>query len=545
MNLRPPATKSAGDSRGLKHLAALWKQPALWLALWLAIAALCVALYPPRPVSDLGEQLVAWDAFRAGGPFNSLPHVENGDLDRVTWHFITWWSPGPMILVGGGEFVGLTIGNAMGIWLVIATAAQLTGWNALYRALGFDRKARLPALIVCALSWHSLYGWRIFGGEVFALAATPWAAIALLRLRRAGWLAQIFGTLAIVLAAAYLKLSLIVTLCGVGLGIYCQTIDPTSWKRPWKGLRTLWPMIFGGGVALLIFEWEFLRLGKSPGSIGAVELTLGHLASATACAWILPWSSLVAGTSIGGRIVEAQGWPAFNHNPWWQAGGVIVTAATIWWGRRQRMPAGYRGWATGCLVAFVAAFVWFYATDAAVSYEDRHGWLTGLMLIPGLVAAAQSTQSRVARAACIVGFALGCTWGVLSYAHHLMSIAPRGYVGVRGQGNSTLDPNDGTALRKLATLVSPETVVLSDNQEALIDLRPRHFALLPAQFETLHWHGVNPHLVIVSAQMPQSTLAAAFAGASQRAWHYPISVNLRLVFTGPSPPAINLPWQPL
>lgn len=167
-----------------------------------------------------------------------------------------------------------------------------------------------------------------------------------------------------------------------------------------------------------------------------------------------------------------------------------------------------------------------------------------MLVLPGLIAAARAARSLVARVATGAVLALGCTWGVLSYAHHLATTARTSYVGTRHFATLTMNAATGAALQEVARSVPSDVAVLTDSAEFALELPGRRVALLPGDFATHRWQGRPQSRLLLLEKPPEpAKLPVIFPTAPGSGWQYQPTASMQFLFLGPTPPG-NLPWRP-
>src|SRR5579884_2111664 len=108
----------------------------LWyLAAGFALLAIAAIFWVPQLNSDFATLLLGWDNFCRDGHFNTLISPDPTNIALDTHTFITWWSPGPAVLVGAVEATHVPLNLVLASWLCGATVLQLAGWREVYRRL--------------------------------------------------------------------------------------------------------------------------------------------------------------------------------------------------------------------------------------------------------------------------------------------------------------------------------------------------------------------------------------------------------------------------
>lgn len=374
------------------------------LAVLVAALAAVTLFRPPFPNGDFAGAMRAWDWWRSGGSFHHVPLPPIAGAAPGAESMLVWWSPGTYLPAAAAELLGLPLAWGMTAWLAAGTWLGLWGWMRVWRQLGHRDAVIALALLVVGLSWHALYGFRIYhGGELTRFAVLPWLWLAVGAQPAGSW-RQALVLAGAILVAGIVKLSLLVAL--VGLGLFQTFAAP-------RRLPALVRLGAAGVAAALLLHLLWLGRGESPGSAHAVP-ALPTALNRVGLAFTLPASAVFAHTSVAGRMGDAWfgGARPESSTPWLLA--LIGLAAALY-------AAAWRGSPTPrsqhALVALggatIAVLGVLFARGSAVNFEDRHARDAALLLVPALVAFALAAP-RPLRWPLLGALAGSMAWGVAS-----------------------------------------------------------------------------------------------------------------------------------
>lgn len=391
--------------------------------------------YPPILGSDFATMSLAWNDFQRTGVFNQLAQADPANIANDIRHPVTWWAPGPQLLVGTFESFGGRYGWGMVFWLGVTTLVTVWGYRRLYAELGFEDAIVAWALLGVLVNWHTLYSYRLFhGGEIFANALAPWAAVSLLRVRNSWWGIAAVLTGAILLGT-WVKLSFLIVGAAltVSLGfLFCTDAEAGSAPFSRQTLLRLGALVVGLGAGWLGARLLLLTGGPTPADSWAEHYAATRLLHAVLMAFVLPFCSVFALVSSSGRVCDWLGWRHLDANPFLLGGFSVMSAfvyVVVW---RYATKSRYRAFLLGFGIVYLGIFTWLYFAQAAVSFEDRHFLPFALLLLPGIAQAAYQCGSRFVKIALAGFFLIGILWGGGSYVYRMRELIRHDQVSSRG-----------------------------------------------------------------------------------------------------------------
>jgi hypothetical protein len=424
--------------------------PRNWaLLLGLILTALTLAgLAGARPMlmHDTGWGLLTWDSFRAGGPFNHLSTPRLSDPGTFDSGFLSWWSPGQYLPVGLLSLTGLDLGQSMVISSLLGCLLAAAGWRAWGRAIGMSDTLALALATVQVLSNMVLrqFG-AYFGGELVVAGALPWLLLLAWRCRDLpSW--QPLLLLVLMPLAGFLKHSFLTTALGVPL---YWLLEHKIRHRAGLAGSVRQALLLGAGTiaGLLLWYWLYLSRGPAPSSPGdpipaAVALgypLLGPWLSATGLGALVGRLCFLTGTDLAGLCV--------SHGPSILFTGLVLLGGVLLLLRRHPLPSVAR-LCVAILLANIGSLILLYWRNASVSFEERHLYAGGCMLLAAALSALPAMTARWGRllAAALLLITAG---GLASTALRELNLARMHRIGPRGFMQPDLEP---ALLTKLAQL---------------------------------------------------------------------------------------------
>lgn len=497
---------------------------------WIYLATVAVGVllptllslrFPPRLGNDAAMLIFSWNHLARTGELCRLPVLDATDIATATSIPLSWWSPGPIWLIGALSRCGLGLGHAISLCVGLAGWLQLAGWRRLYRQLGFSPAIVAASLILVAASWHTLYSFRNFlGGEVFAAALLPWIALRLLVTASAGF-AKVFASFtAALLVAAFFKLSFFITAAGLAAGtwfaVFGAELRRDNYRRAFVGALAL-------GAALLV-AWAvthalLLSQGGSPADGTPVALDAAAILRRALLPLVLPFASLVAFTSFGAKLCDALGIAHLAANTALVALAAVLAAGlhVALWRRAPSRAAG--AFVAGVSGVFFAGFAILYLRGAAVSFEDRLFAPCGWFLLSGLLALGWETKHAAARVAVGACAALSLAWGVGSYVFRVRELAWTANTSARGYSLTTLPAEVERAVRREdEARPAGDALFLSPTLECLLAVERHRAGPLPANDTPLRGRPRGGLVVVLPPAMPVPAQLARFADIPADAW---------------------------
>jgi len=470
------------------------------LLLGLVLAALTIAgLAGARPVlmHDTGWGLLTWDAFRAGGPFNHIPAPCTSEIGSFDSGFLTWWSPGQYLPVGLLTLLGLDLGQAMVISSLLGCLLAAAGWRAFGLSIGLSERLALFLAAVQVLSNMVLRQFGSYsGGELVVASVLPWLLLLAWRCRDLAR-GQPLVLVALMPLAGFLKHSFLTTALGVPL--YWLLEYGIRHKGSLAGmLRQALLLGMGAGAGLLLWYWLYLSRGPSPSSPAE------HIPAAIALGYPLlgPWLSATGLGALVGRLCFLTGTDlpglCLHQGPWILLTGLLLLGGLLLLLRRHPLPS-VASLCAAVLLSNIGSLVLLYWRNAAVSFEERHLYAGGCMLLAAAVSALPALRHGLARllAAALLLITVG---GLATTVLRELNLAHLHRIGARGFMQPDLEPALLARLTQLDRDLPPNTLFLLPKPTMVLEItrHPRGKLNVREGLEPgTPWQGAGPSLVIL------------------------------------------------
>ena len=495
----------------------------IWLSALVIALGLVGLRYPPTLSSDYSMMTLSWDHFRRTGEFDRMIETDEADIARFSSPYLTWWSPGPQVLTGSFEYLGLPIGVGIVAWACAGIVIQLAGYRRLLIALGYEERVIAWSLVATALGWHALYALRQFqGGETFAAALLPWLCLAGLK-RADRPLGLFLALLGLGVLGAFLKLSFLISTAAVA-GTAVLAALSTAWGDRSRTRRTAligFAATAGLTATWAVVHWTFTSRGPTPASFYAPTLTVAATLHSAVMAFILPLCSMFALVSSVGRLCLGAGWPPIEDNPpiLFILAAASATVYVVCW---KALPRGAaRAMTASFLGTYVVAFTILYAKGADVSFEDRHFRPIAAMLLPGFYAGFIRARGLGVKLPLAGLAALSLFWGVSSYSFRLHELVKANNRSFRGYSLHTLTSKVERAVAEIDAQLDPSDndLVCSNEPEALLAVRNSRVSRLNALGSSGTVQGRVHTLVLVLAPgEAKEKILTRFAAYDANAW---------------------------
>lgn len=498
---------------------------------WIYIATVVVGVllptllslwFPPRLGNDAATLMASWNHLVRTGETCRLPVLDAADIAHATSLPLTWWSPGPMWVIGALSRCGLGFGQAISLCVGLAGWMQLAGWRRLYRHLGFSPGIVTASLILIAASWHTLYSFRNFlGGEAFAAALLPWVALLLLATAGAGSAKVFVSFTAAVLAAVFFKLSFFLTAAGLAASAWLAAFGSDNTRDNYRR-AVAYGLALGGAlfVAWALAQALLLSQGSSPADSASAALDAAGIVRRALLPLVLPFASLVAFTSFGAKLCDALGIAHLSANT-----ALVVAAAVLaavlhvaLWRRAPSRTA--RAFVVGVSTVYLAGFALLYLRGAAVSFEDRLFASCGWFLLPGLLALGGESKGSSARVAVGAFAALSLTWGVGSYVFRVRELALTANTSARGYSLTTLPAAVEQEVRHAdVAMTGRDALFFSPTLECVLAVERHRAVKLPDGNAPLRGRPPGGLVLVLPPELPAAAQLARFTDYSATAWH--------------------------
>jgi hypothetical protein len=480
----------------------------------------------PEVMSDSGCGFLVLRSMQRGAGFNVALMPDPSDITRDVGEFQTWWSPGQYLIPGFFESLGLKIGVAISVTILLGTVLGLAGWLRVASAIGAPRRVATQLVLALATVHFVQAGFRVYhGGEVLLFAAAPWALLAVLYALQARPLVAFGVTLVAGALLFFAKLTGLVVLAAVVSG--ASLVDIASHRR----LRTSVMAIWIAAIVLgLLVQGFWLSRGATPVTAAAAALSPCAGMVATQRYNPIPFSIAAAGFSgVSGLTMVASLAsrplpPVLPH----VAVPVLALLAVglmgwVWWCLRT---SAYRHWMFvfgAIILSYTGIVATFYLIGSEIDYDERHLRFAGVLVFLLLLVAA-ATRTSVARHLGLVAASFFGLYGLASYATGVPRILHEG-IG---------DPMSGVTVR----VTSPAAVAYLREQQRSRATQAMPVAVVPVQVatnlrgfrilpfhavETTRWSGRVDEIYVVPRNDALSSarvdsLLKAFAGYDRGSW---------------------------
>lgn len=433
-------------------------------------------LIPPFLFNDLAAGWQVWTSMQAGAPFNSVWVPAADNLARDTAVFQSWWSPGQYLVPALVMQTGLSFGQAVVVAGVLANALGLAGFWRVWRTLGVTPSimAASGGVVVLCRAFGAIVGMANLA-DALQFAAVPWVTLLVWRWRRlSGW--HWLGLFLVFNAGVGLKLSFQIAALAMLGGVVLQAAGEIRGRAWWwlaVKVLLLWLAV------RLVWDWGYLGRGAS---IGAVHGPQGAGLAEASLPWGGPLFAIFSTGALLSRIFLHPGeklltseqslWPFFLFS----AIITLVLVRRLWRAHEMRI---YAGQAVAWLVVYGAVFTVLYATGAAVSLEERHFQVAGLVLLPGVLwGITQMTRPALRRlaVAAVAGF---CLYGVASVFVHARFRLQHGVEGRQGFLHAELTAGALAELRRLDDEPGGRTLFFMTKPEIALEVRRGRMMCLP------------------------------------------------------------------
>lgn len=503
----------------------------------LALHALLSALAwfcPPALNSDSATGFLIWDAWERGGPWNHMVTADPANLQRDVSVFQAWWSPGQYVVVAPWQWLGLSLGHAIALGGLAASALSLWGYWRVFARFGFAPATCGWAVLAIACNWTFTRPYSDYlGGELALFAVLPWLILATQRV-----LASRSGLLPwVALPALYwtgnmAKNSYIPMAAGLIAGFRGARVWGAPWLTPGKTREVLrWLGWLAIGHALL---WAtYLRLGANPSiSTGGASHPAWWLALLQLISF--PITGLFSLGNLLGRIFLHPAHPLVGSMaalwPLHLLFAVAAVALAVWVGRREaRLRPDYAWLLAGVLGAYVAFFGLLLLVGAAAGWEERMFKPAGFLLLPAIVDAVRADFARWRGRLVALSLAAASLYGIAAAAHRAHYLHALDNAGRRGVTQHLLSREALRVLHALDAALPADALVVAPSPEMALELRrtrvlPTHAAMQGVAHIASQPHAgrVGDLVVIVDQRMRASgqaqALLASFTSYDREAW---------------------------
>ena len=330
----------------------------------------------------------------------------------MVW-FLTVWSPGQYLVPGAISLLGVPLGIAMTLTVVLALWVSLTGWVMVVRT--FAPRTSLALLIVVLIgSFHySTHAFSTYhGGEILLQATTPWLVLTAYRVP------EMHAAPAVLLAA----------------GLYSLRFLRNLQDLLSRVLR-LWPAVslvsrsaadhpgtigsaLGALAGLAILYLAFLSRGPTAASGASWSVPFNSIAIASLVPWVagLSWSDpigLIFFPSTNFFYMPAA-YLAFLAPP-----ALLVAGLVLFWRPQTSSEEKFRAFSLWFYALVAAVFILLFIRGSAISLEERHFRSAGTVLfVCALMCALAARTPRWAKGLFLALCTLMALYGLGSFSYH-------------------------------------------------------------------------------------------------------------------------------
>ena len=403
----------------LSHRQAITCVPALVAALAISgVLGGISLLVPPFIDWDSANGFLAWRGTLLGAA-NSIISPDPANIARDMVWFLTVWSPGQYLVPGAISLLGVPLGIAMTLTVVLALWVSLTGWVMVVRT--FAPRTGLALLIVVLIgSFHySTHAFSTYlGGEILLQAATPWLVLTAYRVP------EMHAAPAVLLAAGAIFFAFFAKL--TGLIVVSAALMAGSIVSLTFGRRITHGMIgsaLGALAGLAILYLAFLSRGPTAASGASWSVPFNSIAIASLVPWVagLSWSDpigLIFFPSTNFFYMPAA-YLAFLGPP-----ALLVAGLVLFWRPQTSSEEKFRAFSLWFYALVAAVFILIFIRGSAISLEERHFRSTGtLLFVCALMSALAAGTPRWAKGLFLALCTLMALYGLGSFSYHEMTTA--------------------------------------------------------------------------------------------------------------------------
>ena len=377
-------------------------------------------LVPPFIDWDSAFGFLAWRGTLLGAA-NSIISPDPANIAHDAVGFLTVWSPGQYLIPGAISLIGVPLGVAMTLTVVLALLASLIGWVMVVRE--FAPRSGLAILVVVLIgSFH--YSTHAFGtyhgGEILLQTAIPWVILT-------GYRAPAMDVVpAALLAACAVFFAFLAKL--TGLIVVAAALAAGNMVSLAFGRRITHGMIggaLGALAALVILYVAFLSRGPSAASETSWSLPFNSIALAFLVPWVagMSWSDPIGLLFFPSTdfLYKPTAYLTFVGPP-----ALLVAGLVLFWRPQTSSEEKFRAFSLWFYALVAAVFILLFIRGSAISLEERHFRSAGtLLFVCALMSALAAGTPRWTRGLFLVLCTLMALYGLGSFSYHEMTTAQR------------------------------------------------------------------------------------------------------------------------
>jgi hypothetical protein len=350
------------------------------IALAMGITLFCV---PPFLGTDPSQGFLVLRSMNAGGPFNCVSAVNQGDISQSHNDFLAWWSPGQYMVPWLAEKAsGLNLGKSIALVVFAANVSGLAGLYFFFRKTGFSTTVVLLSLlfIVCQRQFV-IPGVYYNGGEIMLFSFYGWFLYGCLTFSKTG-IRQVLFIIAAGFFGFFLKSSF---LWMYAAGLLFMVLHTWRQHNIWTDVKNkVLCMALPAALVVGTIYSTYISRGESPGTVAAgLKLSLLAFCYPTA----MP---VLAGFSIDDMLhgiadrVDPQRLPETYTAPI-LAAGALLSVLLVWAILRTSKNRNYNLLLLCFFGVSVIFFVVSYLRQMDISMETRHYRVISILIVPGFI----------------------------------------------------------------------------------------------------------------------------------------------------------------
>jgi len=363
----------------------------LFIACGFALVLGTMAFYAPPGVDpDSCWGFLVMHSMELGNQFNLLPSPNPHDITKTHFEFLAWWSPGQyMVPWFFKSLLGVNIGRASALTVLVSSLVGLSGFYTLFKRLGFSQWLAAVSVLFISTQPFFISPYLYYrGGDVLMFAFSGWFIYGCFSFVKIDWRLFLFIFIG-GLAGFFLKTAF---MWMYAAGLACIWINISQSQAAFQfnvkaslvwlknGLLLAIPFI----AATIIIYSCYLLKGDTPAANTSTALLVPETFTYQMASFILSAFSV---DDVTGGLLYYTDVPMFTYH--WAIALILITAAAglVYLFFMVRLSPDKKYPIAVCSF-YCAAFLFFgymFLKQATVSYEERHFRQLGLLFIPGFI----------------------------------------------------------------------------------------------------------------------------------------------------------------
>lgn len=365
----------------------------LLLATFLFVTLLGVMAFVVSPGVDPDScwGYLVMHSMQRGHPFNLIPSPNPFNIAKDRFDFLAWWSPGqymePWLLQ---IITGFKIDRATTLATAFSSTVGLAGFYQLFKKLGFTKWiAAISAAFIATQQFFISPFWYYRGGDALLFEFEGWFLYGCFSFRKVSWKAFLFIFLS-GLVGFFLKSSF---MWMYAAGMACMWINISYSNTPafkfnkqdiWLWFKTGLLLAIPFIAATVIIYKCYILKGDTPAANTSTTLIVPETFTYPLASPIL---SAFSTDRLTSGLLYHPDTPLLSYNQAIVLLVVFTIACLIFLFVIYRHSPD-KNYPVAMITSYLVAFVFFgymFLKQAAISYEDRHFLMLGLLFIPGFV----------------------------------------------------------------------------------------------------------------------------------------------------------------